>query len=87
MKDRHWTRCSTLTDEAFAKGLGLEPEKVLIQTEFAEPHRAYATLEDREEAQTRILSIAIKEFIKREISGLEKSSDLASSAVRDQRVF
>lgn len=52
--------------KTFARGLGLQPEKVLIQSEFTEPHRAYATSEDGEEAQTRILSIAIKELIKRE---------------------
>jgi hypothetical protein len=53
--------------KAFARGLGLEPEKVLIQSKFAEPHRAYATSEGREEAQTRILSMAIKELIKKEL--------------------
>lgn len=54
--------------KAFARGLGLEPEKVLVQSEFAEPHRAYATSVDREEAQTRILSMAIKELIKKELA-------------------
>jgi len=34
--------------KAFARGIGLEPEKVLIQSEFAEPHRAYATSGDTE---------------------------------------
>lgn len=53
--------------KTFARGLGLEPEKGLVQSEFAEPHRTYATTEDREEAQTRILSIAIKELIKKEL--------------------
>lgn len=54
--------------EPFVRGLGLEPEKVLVQSEFAEPHRACATSEDREQVQARILSIAIKELIKKEIS-------------------
>jgi hypothetical protein len=53
--------------KAFARGLGLEPDKVLTEAAFAEPYRAYATSEDREEAQTRTLSIAIKELIKREL--------------------
>ena len=48
--------------KAFARGLGLEPEKVLTQAAFAEPHRVYATSEDREQAQTRTLSLAIKEI-------------------------
>ena len=57
--------------KSFARGLGLEPEKVLVQSEFAEPHRTYATSEDREEAQTRILSTAIKELIKKELLNSE----------------
>jgi len=55
-----------VTLKAFARGLGVEPEKVLTETAFAKPHRAYATSEDREEAQARIISIAIKERIKKE---------------------
>jgi len=31
--------------KAFARGLGLEPKKILIQSEFAEPHRICATTE------------------------------------------
>ena len=57
--------------KAFARGLGLEPEKVLTRAAFSEPHRAYATTDEREEAQTRVLSIAIKELIKKELVGLE----------------
>jgi site-specific recombinase XerD len=58
--------------KAFARGLGLEPEKVLTQAAFAEPHRAYATSEDREQAQTRALSMAIKELIKKELLASEE---------------
>jgi hypothetical protein len=54
--------------KAFARGLGLEPEKVLTEDAFAEPHRTYATPMDREQAQTRVLSIAIKDLIKKELS-------------------
>ena len=53
--------------KAFARGLGLEPEKVLTKAALAEPHRIYATPEDHEQAQTRVLSIAIKELIKKEL--------------------
>jgi hypothetical protein len=53
--------------KVFARGLGLQPEKVLVQSEFAEPHRIYATLREREQVQTRILSIAIKELVKKEL--------------------
>jgi hypothetical protein len=59
----------------FVRGLGLQPEKVLVQSEFAEPHRAYATSEDREEAQTRILSLAIKELIKKELLASGETSN------------
>ena len=67
----------------FARGLGLEPEKVLIQTEFAEPHRVYVTAEDREQAQAKALSIAIKELIKRKLmsSGEFFASSSSHSAV------
>ena len=60
------------TLKAFVRGLGLEPEKVLTQAAFAEPHRVYATLEDREQAQTRTLSLAIKELIKKELLTVEE---------------
>jgi hypothetical protein len=62
--------------KAFARGLGLEPEKVLTEAAFAEPHRAYATSEDREQAQTRTLSVVIKELIKSELSDYQESQDL-----------
>jgi site-specific recombinase XerD len=58
--------------KAFARGLGLEPEKVLTQAALTEPHRTYATPEDREQAQTRALSIAIKELIKKELLASEE---------------
>lgn len=54
--------------KAFARGLGLEPEKVLTKAAFAEPHRIYVTNQDREQGQTRTLSLAIKELIKKELS-------------------
>jgi hypothetical protein len=53
--------------KAFARGLGLEPEKVLTKAAMQEPHRIYATSQDHEQAQTRVLSIAIKELIKKEL--------------------
>jgi hypothetical protein len=64
--------------KAFARGLGLEPEKVLTQDAFAEPHRAYASAEDRAQAQTRTLSIAIKELIKKELVALEETPSQTS---------
>ncbi len=66
--------------KAFARGLGLEPEKVLNQAALAEPHRAYVTSEDRQQAQTRALSIAIKELIKKELLASEELPSPTNSA-------
>jgi len=52
---------------AFVRGLGLEHEKILIQDSFAEPHRGCAVQEDREQVQTKVLSLAIKDLIKRQL--------------------
>ena len=64
--------------KAFARGLGLEPEKVLTKDAFSEPHRVYATQEDREQAQTRTLSLAIKELIKKELLSSNPTLDRAN---------
>jgi site-specific recombinase XerD len=53
--------------KAFARGLGLDPEKVIINASFSEPHRICVTSDDQQQAQTRALSIAIKELIKKEL--------------------
>jgi len=51
----------------------------LIQSEFSEPHRTYATMEEREEAQTRVLGVAIKELIKKELLASGKFSNPRNS--------
>ena len=53
--------------KAFARGIDLDPEKVLTQAAFVEPHRAYVTSEDLDEAHTKTHSLAIKDLIKKEI--------------------
>lgn len=58
--------------KAFARGLGLEPEKILTKASFAEPHRVYVRNEDREQAQTRSLSLAIKDLIKKELCKIQQ---------------
>jgi hypothetical protein len=50
-------------------------ERVLVRAAFSEPHRTYATTEDLETAQTRNVSMAIKELIKKEIL----AADLANT--------
>lgn len=66
----------------FARGLGLEPEKVHTQAAFAEPHRTYATTEDRETAQSRALSLAIKEAIKKEPLAAKEVPNPANSPIQ-----
>lgn len=53
--------------KAFARGLGLEPEKVLTQAALAEPDTKFVDAQERDAAQVRALSIAIKELIKNEL--------------------
>lgn len=53
--------------KSFARGLGLDPEKILVKDVFAEGHKvilAPAMIEDHE---AHILSLAIKGLIKREL--------------------
>jgi len=46
---------------------GLEPEKVLTREALAEPHRTYATSEDREKEEIRLLGLALRENLKKEL--------------------
>jgi len=45
---------------------GLEPEKILTREAPAEPHRAYASPEEREKEEMRLLGLALKESLKNE---------------------
>lgn len=49
------------------RGMGIDPEKALIQEAFAEPHRAIVSPEDIEARQIQALGSAIKERLKEEI--------------------
>jgi len=53
--------------KVFAKGLGLDPEKFILEGSFAEPHRAFVSPGEMENRQIQILSSAIKEKIKQEV--------------------
>jgi hypothetical protein len=57
----------------------LEPEKVLTQAAFAEPHRTYLADEDQEKAQIQTLTFAIKELIKKELLAAQDSMKTADS--------
>jgi hypothetical protein len=46
---------------------GLEPEKILTSEALAEPHRIYATSEDREKEEIRLLGLALRDSLKKEL--------------------
>jgi hypothetical protein len=52
---------------AMARGFGLSPEEAARLLTSSEPHRAYASPEDREEHEVRVLCDAITERIKEKI--------------------
>ncbi len=52
----------------FVRGLGLNPEDVLTRNALAEPHRIYATNQEREDDQIRALSRAFMDNLKKELS-------------------
>ena len=54
---------------AMARGFGLSPEEAARLLTSSEPHRAYATQEEREEDETRILCDIITEHLRKKILG------------------
>jgi site-specific recombinase XerD len=46
---------------------GLEPEKFLTKEALAEPHRTYASPQEREEEEVRLLGLALRENLKKEL--------------------
>jgi len=59
----------------FVRGLGLNPEDILSKKAFSEPHRIYATPQEREEDQIRALCLAFKETLKRELGNPIRSQE------------
>jgi hypothetical protein len=55
-------------EKEFVRGLGLNPEDVLTRNALAEPHRIYATNQEREDDQIRALSRAFMDNLKKELS-------------------
>jgi len=51
----------------FIRGLGSNPEEILSKKALSEPHRVYATAQEREEDQIRALCLAFKDTLKREL--------------------
>jgi hypothetical protein len=62
-----------------ARGFGLSPEEAARLLTSSEPHRAYATQEEREEHETRILCDIITEHLKKKILGSHPSQDSRDS--------
>lgn len=52
----------------FVRGLGLNPEEILTRQALSEPHRIYATSQQREDDQIRTLALAFKENLKKELN-------------------
>jgi len=52
---------------AIARGFGLSPEEAARLLTSSEPHRTYASQEEREEHEIRVLCNAITERIKEKI--------------------
>lgn len=48
--------------------MGMNPEEVLTRKALCEPHRIYATNQEREEDQIRALCLTFKETLKNELA-------------------
>ena len=73
--------------KTFARGLGLDADRVIMAAAFAEPHRTVVSSpEESERQQTEALSTAIKDMIKDELlSELIESSKFTSGQVGPPR--
>lgn len=49
------------------RAMGLEPETILTREALAEPHRTYVGPDEREKEQIRLLSLALRDSLKREV--------------------
>lgn len=46
---------------------GLEPEKILTGEALSEPHRTYVSPEEREKEEIRLLGLALRDSLKKEL--------------------
>jgi len=49
------------------RAMGFEPEKILTREVPVEPRRTYATPEEREKEQIRLLGLSLKENLRKEL--------------------
>ena len=45
----------------------LEPEKILTRDALPEPHRSYASPEEREKEEIRLLGLALRDSVKKDL--------------------
>jgi len=60
-----YTKIDMLKD--IVRSWGLEPEKILTREALAEPHRTYVGSEEREKEQIRLLGLALRDSLKKEL--------------------
>jgi len=63
----------------YIRALGVNPEEILTKA-LSQPARTYATLQDREDYQLKVLSQALKESLKRELLSEKHNEDSTYSA-------
>jgi site-specific recombinase XerD len=65
----------------YIRALGVNPEEILTREALSQPARTYATLQDREDYQLKVLSQALKESLKRELLSEKHNEDGTYSAL------
>jgi site-specific recombinase XerD len=61
----HYSKIDMLKE--MLRAWGLEPEKILTGEALAEPHRTYVTPEEREKEEIRLLGLALKESLRKDL--------------------
>lgn len=65
----------------YIRALGVNPEEILTREALFQPARTYATFQDREDYQLKVLSHALKEALKRELLSEKHNEDGTHSAL------
>jgi len=63
------------------RAMGLEPETILTREALAEPHRTYANPQKREEEEVRLLGLALRENLKKELLASLNSQRVATKVL------
>ncbi len=62
----HYSKIDMLKE--IARAWGLEPEKILTSKALAQPHRTYASPEERDSEQVHLLASALRDSLKKELT-------------------